>query len=729
MNGRSSGPGGGGPVNALWTLFRCEIRMLLRDTRTVIIAVVAPLVMFPLMILITDRVEKRDQRRLEEATYTYAVTGSRAAWAEGLVEAALAMDPALEDTARAPVRFERRAAAGADSLLAAGELSLVVEGLTEAEWRAAQEELRAREDSAREAAAARNGPRSAKADSAAAEDEAVPELDPLVPALRLKFRGRSDFSRTARDRMREHLTALRTQQRDSVFRAAGFPVPEDSVAPVEEENVASAAREAGAFLGVALTPFLILLMLTGGSIVAADAIAGEKERGTLETLLTTAARRSDIVRAKMLAVIAVGLAVAVINVANLLFYLVIGILDLPTSLEVALGPVDLLVLLLLFLPVTVLVAAALLMLSGIAKSYKEYQIYFFPVFLIMLVPSLAAVLPGIELRSVVALLPLAGVAVAVREIMVGSLDAPFVLLAFLSTGAAAAVLAHRTERSLSTERLISPSDLEEADLVGGAALFPRHVLRWYLGLWVAFFVVSLWFGAGLDIRLQLLVNLVLIFLGASLLMIRLYRLDVREVFALRAPHPAVWPAVLIGAPSALVLGIGLADLVNRFVFPVPRQVLESFGQALMGPDLPLWQLVFFLAVMPGVLEELTFRGVLLHGVSRKMRPVATAVVVGAIFGMFHVSLFRIVPTAWLGMVIAAVVLMSGSIYPAMLWHFLNNAVALVPQQQEWLPDDFEVEPWMTGVAAVGLALAFWILWRTRRPYPGLRPWRAERREG
>ena len=245
---------------------------------------------------------------------------------------------------------------------------------------------------------------------------------------------------------------------------------------------------------------------------------------------------------------------------------------------------------------------------------------------------------------------------------------------------------------------------------------------------MVFFVVSLWYGSGLDIRLQLLVNLVLIFLGASLLMIRLYRLDVREAFALRAPHPAVWPAVLIGAPSALALGIGLADLVNRFVFPVPRQLLESFGEALMGPDLPLWQLVFFLAVMPGVLEELTFRGVLLHGVSRKMRPVATALVVGAIFGMFHVSLFRIVPTAWLGAVMAAVVLMSGSIYPAMLWHFLNNAVALVPQQQEWLPDDFEVEPWMTGAAAVGLALAFWILWRTRRPYPGLRPWRAERRE-
>lgn len=706
-------------MSVLGTLFRYEIRMLLRDTRTVLIAVVAPLVMFPLIVVVGNVVEKRDQRRLEASTYTYAVTGSEAAWAEGVVAAALAVDPAPDDTTRAPAHFERRPAENADSLLAAGALTLVVEGLAPAEWRAVQEERQARLDSARAA----DAPATGEEDE---EDEATaptPTFDPLVPAVRLKFRARSDLSRTARNRMQEHLTALRLRQRDSVYTAAGLPAAASAAVPIRDENVASAAREAGAFLGVALTPFLLLLMLTGGSIVAADAIAGEKERGTLETLLTTSARRTDIVRSKMLAVIAVGLAVAVINVANLLFYLVIGILDLPAALDVALGPVDLGILLLLFVPVTVLVAAALLLLSGISKSYKEFQIYFLPVFLVLLVPSAAAALPGIELRSVIAFVPVAGVAVAVREVLVGTRDLPFLLLAFASTAVAAAALARRTEGALSTERLLSPSGLEEADLVGGAALFPRHVLRWFLGMWVTLFLVSLWFASDMDIRWQLVVNLVGLFLGASLLMVRMYRLDPRQVFALRAPPLAAWPAVVVGAPSALIVGVGLTELVNRFVFPVPREVMESFGQSLVGPDLPLWQVVFFLALMPGVLEELAFRGVLLHGVSRRLRPVATALVVGAVFGMFHVSLFRLAPTAFLGVVIASVTLLTGSIYPAMLWHFLNNAVAIVPVQQEWIPGDFTVEPWLTAVAAVGLAVAFWILWRTRQPYPGMRPWR------
>lgn len=692
-------------MSTLGTLFRCEMRMLLRDTRTVLIAVVAPLIIFPVVIVISSQVQKRDQRRLDEATYAYAVTGPEAAWAERVVEAALAIDPAPGDTTRRPVTFQRRVVATPDTALADGEIALVVEGLDVAGWRSLQEERKARMDSMR-----------------AGDDDAF-EFDPPVPALRLKYRARSDFSRRARDRMQEHLTAFRSLQRDSVFAEAGLSGVASDAVPLVDENVASAAREAGAFLGLALTPFLLFLMLTGGSIVAADAIAGEKERGTLETLLTTSARRTDIVRAKMLAIIVVGLAVAVINLANLLFYLVLGIWDLPASMDVALGPVDLGLLLLLFVPVTVLIAAALLLVSGVSKSYKEFQIYFLPVFLVLLVPSFAAALPGVELRSVIALVPLAGVAVAVREILVGTRDLPFVLLAFASTAAAAAALARRTEGALSTERLLSPSGLEEADLVGGAALFPRHVLRWFLGMWVTLFLVSLWFASDMDIRWQLVVNLVGLFLGASLLMVRLYRLDPRQVFALRAPPAAAWPAVVLGAPSALIVGVGLAQLVNRFVFPVPRQVMESFGQSIVGPDLPLWQVIFFLAVMPGVLEELAFRGVLLHGVSRRFRPVATALVVGGIFGMFHVSLFRLVPTAFLGVVMASVTLLTGSIYPAMLWHFLNNAISIVPFQQEWISDDFTVEPWLTAVAAVGLAVAFWILWRTRRPYPGMRPWR------
>jgi hypothetical protein len=67
-----------------------------------------------------------------------------------------------------------------------------------------------------------------------------------------------------------------------------------------------------------------------------------------------------------------------------------------------------------------------------------------------------------------------------------------------------------------------------------------------------------------------------------------------------------------------------------------------------------------------------------------------------------------------------VTLLTGSIFPAMVWHMLNNASALVPAYLGWVPADLSVDPWMYGVAVAGLATAFWILWRERTPYPGLK---------
>ena len=683
---------GGG---VLATLYRYELTMLLRDARTILIAVVAPLVLFPVLILMSRAVERRDQQRIEEATYRYAVIGSEADLASLLIERALEMaDP---DSGLAPASFVEQEGSGADSLVRVGSLQLAVEGLSHEEYRRIRAGEAANEDPG-------------------GVDVPMEDVLPQVPVIRIHYRSDRDVSRAAMERLWPRLVEVRRLHRDSVYRAHGLPVT-DRVGVLESHNVASAAREGGALLGLILTPLLLFLMLSGGSIVAVDAISGEKERGTLETLLTTAAHRSEIVNAKQLAVITVGVAVTVINLLNLLVYVVFGLIDLPQNLAVQLSAVSLLMLLGLFLPLTVLVSSALLLLSGYAKSYKEYQMYFFPLFLLFMVPALFATLPGMDLRSAIALVPVAGVGVGVREVLIGEHDWPFLTLAFLSTGITAIGAARLTERTLSTERLISGVDLDEADLRGGPDLFHRRVLRWFGLMWVLLLVSSLWMGAELGLRGQLLFNIMGLFFVGSLLMIRTYRLDPAAAFALRTPHPAAWFATLIGAPAALVTGIGVAEMFQR-IAPVPERVLRSFGEfAVAGDTMPLWEMVFLVAVVPGIFEELAFRGVLLHGLSRRLRPVPLVLTVGLLFGLFHVNLWRIPPTAYLGTLLATVVLLTGSIYPAMLWHAVNNAAALIPVELEWVTEDYQLPLWAYPVAAAVLAVAFTVLWLTRRPYP------------
>lgn len=677
------------------TLLATELRMLLRDRRTVALSIVLPLVIMPLMLFAGSWVNRARERKLAEAPARIVIAGARADAVRDLVERLRAL-PAADK----PPAVEIVTVADATAALAAADLDAILEGLDPAEAR-------------------RTADPTPTPGPGARRDRDDPDAGVLdgVPVVRIVYRADRDRSEHAAQRLGAAFARLRGAARAELLARAAFPVAPETVAAVTEANLASAGHKAGLGLGRTLTLLLLLFLFSGGSVVAVDALAGEKERGTLETLLTTAAGRLEIVTAKLLAVVAVALTITAIQAANFLVYVGFGLIPTSADLAAAVPPAVAILLFVLYLPVALLVSGVLLLVSGHARTYKEAQLNFFPVMLLGIIPALAPFLPGVPLRSAIVAVPLANLAVAVKEVLTGTFDWPMLALAWAVTAVAGLWVARLVVRTLTTERLITASDLDAADLAGGPALFPKRVVRWFALGWVALFLVSSYAGEGLDLRVQLAINLVVVFLGGSLVLIRWYRLDIREALALRRPRPAVWVAVAVAVPSALLTGIGVFRLAN-LVVPVPRKMLEAFGEQLLPADIPLWQLVLFLTVLPGICEEIAFRGVLLHGLRRRLRPVPLALVVGITFGLFHFALFRIAPTAFLGVLLAAVTLLTGSIYPAMVWHAANNALGIVTAE---LGIDLGGMPAGVHVAAAAiLALAAWIVWRNRTPYPGLR---------
>ena len=210
-------------------------------------------------------------------------------------------------------------------------------------------------------------------------------------------------------------------------------------------------------------------------------------------------------------------------------------------------------------------------------------------------------------------------------------------------------------------------------------------------------------GGGIDGRLLIVINMA-IFGAAAWLMIARYRLPVRETLSLRAPPPAAWLGVLVGAPAGLVLADGVVRLAS-LAMPIPEAWIEAMAETL-GADIPVWQMLFFFAVLPGIFEEIAFRGVLLHGLRNRLGPVQLVLVAGIAFGFFHVDLFRIPPTSLLGVLLVIAVIRSGSIYPAMAWHALHNALALgsARVEQIGLPD--QPTWWHYVLAALAILLAF-----------------------
>lgn len=715
-------------ASALGILFRTEFRMVLRDRRVLLTAILLPILVMPLILAGSHWSLKKREARLNEAVYRYAVSGDRSELARSVFSQTPQTGstssvpplrsgsvPAAQTNIQPNARFEEIQTDDPLSALQDGRLEIILEATSNATnslLATAPTIERPTGSQPRKSTPSKNKlreARSSKNESDNIDDDGEQNV-PGTPRVHIIFRADHDLSATAARRAGEVLRGARGIRRGQMLRQRGFPIPTRLVAQFTQTDIASSTQVAGLALGRSLTLVLMFLVLTGGAVVAMDSIAGEKERGTLETILTTAAKRGEVIGAKLLVIVCIALVITVIQSANLLVYVGLKLVPIPINFAAAISPLKIALLFILFLPVATLAASVQLLISGQARTYKEAQMYFFPVFILGLVPALAPLLPGLGLRSPILIVPIANVALSIREIFIGNMDWLCILLSWLVTLAAAGWTTSLTIRSLSNERLITSAESGPADPSNRTELFARHVLIWFAVMWAVLLIVSSYLEKA-DIRLQIVINLVAIFFGASCLMLRHYRLDLRETLSLRIPKPAVWIAVLVGVPSGLLAASGLFRLVNYFI-PISPKLMQQFDEAVIPPGMGLVQLMFFISIMPALFEEITFRGLLLHGLRRRFHPAMTILLVGVVFGLFHVALFRFAPTALLGVILAAIVLLTRSIFPAMLWHGLSNACSLLAFKLRLPLTELDPLSYLLGTAI--LAVALWIVWRNRR---------------
>src|SRR6185295_11760293 len=112
---------------------------------------------------------------------------------------------------------------------------------------------------------------------------------------------------------------------------------------------------------------------------------------------------------------------------------------------------------------------------------------------------------------------------------------------------------------------------------------------------------------------------------------------------------AVVGALLIGGSSWIVLG-----LLMEWFFPIRQDVLDELRKMVAPADgsrsLPFN--LFLVALTPAICEEALFRGPILRGLASRLQPVAAIALTGLFFGLFHVQIERIVPTAFLGILLS-----------------------------------------------------------------------------
>lgn len=224
----------------------------------------------------------------------------------------------------------------------------------------------------------------------------------------------------------------------------------DLIRPFEtrRQNVAPPEKVGGNLIGGLIPYIIIILCFTGALYPAIDLTAGEKERGTMETLLCSPVHRVNIVLGKFLMVMTASVATIVLTLCSAVISILVGgsmMMGGGGAARAAgagggglgfvplIDPAGVLGVFALIAPVAMLFAALLLTVALFAKSYKEAQSYVSPMIIVVLLPAMMGMLPGVELGVKTALIPILNVSLACKEMLSGVWNWSYLALIFGST--------------------------------------------------------------------------------------------------------------------------------------------------------------------------------------------------------------------------------------------------------------------------------------------------------
>jgi sodium transport system permease protein len=209
-------------------------------------------------------------------------------------------------------------------------------------------------------------------------------------------------------------------------------LPETLVTPfdVQMTNVASPKQVTGVVLGMILPYIMIVMCLAGAIYPAIDMTAGEKERGTLETLLSSPASRTHLVLGKGLVVLTVSLSTAALSISanGLSFLFARG--GAMSKLPLVLDPMALASVCVMMIPLAVFIASMAVAVGLFARSAKEANTYLQPMLLFAIVPAIVAALPGVDFNYALAFIPVLNMSLLCKELLAGTCYWGHVLVVF-----------------------------------------------------------------------------------------------------------------------------------------------------------------------------------------------------------------------------------------------------------------------------------------------------------
>jgi len=605
-------------LNAVKQIFLKELREIARDKKIIILTVVLPIIMYPIIFFGIDALFKLQEKKFKEKGMILSITGDKTLVA-----------PYISDLDY--------------------KVSIVYA----------------------------NKPEKGLADfNADIAIEVIKQNGNSDSQFWIYYDGAKDKSLMAYKNLVDHLD---TKRSDWIFdRLKQMDISTKDYRPValEISDISSQEARSGHLIGKILPFILILMLVSGCSFTAVDLIAGEKERGCFETILVTSVSRRDLIIGKFLVVLSSGLVAVSLNLLGMLISLNLGILKTNGKIdfEFHLSVITILSIIGCVIPLGILFAAILVAFSAKANSFQEGQLYLMPFSLLAMLPALVASIPGIHSDSFVILVPIANIAVVMREFLEQSVKLPFLLLANLINLFYAAFVLKLAVNFLEGEGTL---------ISGSSASFSirkqsRFEVNAGIGTFAAVWLLMYFVMAPLqqwDIKWGLLITLYGLCFCAALVHVRVLKLPLRSTLRLNNAPLKAWISVPFFSVGMLLFTLWFSDIQMQYL-PFPEKMGQIFQDMFKSKDLSIGLSIFLFCVSPGICEEFLFRGAIMGGFTKKLSPWRSIIITGILFGFLHFSIYRFLPTTFLGIGFGYLVLRSNSLFPAIIAHALNNLIAL-----------------------------------------------------
>ena len=492
-----------------------------------------------------------------------------------------------------------------------------------------------------------------------------------------------------------------------------------------------------------ILPFVIIVWsMTGAFYPAIDLCAGEKERGTLETLLSCPASRNDIVAGKLFTVMVFSIATSLLNLVSMSMTgnFVMAQMQTISGMEgLQMGPPPastLAWLVVALIPIAALFSALSLALAAMARSSKEGQYYLMPLMLGTMPLMMLPMLPGAELDLGSALIPVTGVILLLRSLIEGDvvLAIQHILPVFGVTAICCWLAMLWAVHQFQDERVLF-HESEQFSLKswlihlvrdrGNVPTIAQGFLCAVLVLIVRFFGEFLLPFAfdwnGLFLRTSM--SQICFIAGPAVLMALLLTRKPTQTLLLQKPTGGFGTHLWLAALLAIVMHPVVSSLANgiRTLYPISEKTmakLEMFQGMLSGAP-SIWSLLIMMAVLPAICEELAFRGFMLSGLRRMKNKWLAVLVSSLFFGIAHQMLQQSIAAFAIGMLIGYIAIQTNSIFPCMLYHLIHNSLPLVVAN--WISESNGIrglvevrnESLFYGwpLVSVCIAAAIVILWR------------------